>query len=162
VSEADNTQVALTFFGNLSAGETDAALDLIADDVVWWLAGKPEEFALAGTKNKAQFAGMLARIEAGMPNGIRLTITGVTAEGNRVAVEMNADGESATGKAYHNQYHDLLEVRQGKIHAGREYLDTAHAQDVIVGSAPQRASYAGPGSADDAFPSPNPIEEDFT
>jgi hypothetical protein len=135
VSEADNTKVALAFFENLSAGRIDAALDLIADDLVWWLAGKPEQFALAGTKNKKQFAEMLATIEKGMPNGIRLTITGVTAEGDRVAVEMNADGESAAGKGYHNQYHDLLIVRDGKIHAGREYLDTAHAQDVIVTAA---------------------------
>jgi len=28
------------------------------------------------------------------------------------------------------------EIRGGKIHAGREYLDTAHAQEVIVGSIP--------------------------
>jgi hypothetical protein len=56
---------------------------IVADDLVWWLAGQPEQFALAGTKNKAQFAEMLALIEKGMPNGIRLTITGVTAEGNR-------------------------------------------------------------------------------
>ena len=126
MSEADNTKVALAFFENLSAGRIDAALDLIADDLVWWLAG---------TKNKKQFAGMLATIEKGMPKGIRLTITGVTAEGDRVAVEMNAEGESAAGKGYHNQYHDLLIVRDGKIHAGREYLDTAHAQDVIVAAA---------------------------
>jgi uncharacterized protein len=105
-----------------------------------FLAGHPDQFALAGTKNKAQFAEMLTAIESGMPNGIRLTITGVTAEGDRVAVEMNADGVSATGKEYHNQYHDLLEVRDGKIHAGREYLDTAHAQDVIVGSARGRSA----------------------
>lgn len=55
MSEADNTKVALAFFENLSAGRIDAALDLIADDVVWWLAGKPEQFALAGTKNKKQY-----------------------------------------------------------------------------------------------------------
>ena len=73
--------------------------------------------ALAGTKNKKQFAEMLATIEKGMPNGVRLTIAGVTAEGERVAVEKNADGESAAGKGYHNQYHDLLVVRDGKIHA---------------------------------------------
>jgi hypothetical protein len=42
---------------------------------------------------------------------------------------------TAAGKRYHNQYHDLLIVRDGKIHAGREYLDTAHAQDVIVTAA---------------------------
>jgi ketosteroid isomerase-like protein len=53
-----------------------------------------------------------------------------------VAVEMNADGVSASGREYHNHYHDLLEVRDGKIHAGREYLDTAHAQEIIVGSIP--------------------------
>jgi hypothetical protein len=132
---AENTELALAFLENLSTGKVDAALDLIADDVVWWLAGKPEQFALAGRKDKAQFAEMLSQIEAGMPNGIRLTVTGVTAEGDRVAVEMNADGVSATGKEYHNQYHDLLEVRAGQIHAGREYLDTAHAQEVIVESA---------------------------
>lgn len=43
--------------------------------------------------------------------------------------------DPATGKEYHNQYHDLLVIHNGKIHAGKEYLDTAHAQDVIVGSA---------------------------
>jgi uncharacterized protein len=132
---AENKKVALTFLENLSAGKVDAALELIADDVDWWLAGKPEQFALAGSKDKTQFAEMLSMIEAGMPNGIRLTITGVTAEGDRVAVQMNADGVSVTGKEYHNQYHDLLEVRDGQIHVGREYLDTAHAQEVIVGSA---------------------------
>jgi ketosteroid isomerase-like protein len=34
---------------------------------------------------------------------------------------------SGAGKGYHHQYHDLLVVRDGKIHEGREYLDTAHA-----------------------------------
>ena len=136
MNEHENTKVALSFLENLSAGEIDAALDLIADDVVWWLAGEPEQFAIAGTKNKAELAEMLATIGKGMPNGIRLTITGVTAQGDRVAVEMNADGVSATGREYRNHYHDLLEVRDGKIHAGREYLDTAHAQEIIVGSIP--------------------------
>jgi len=141
VSEEENKKVALRFFESLSTGNLDVALELISDRVTWWLAGKPEQFALAGSKDKTQFAEMLGLIEKGMPNGIRLTITGVTAEGDRVAVEMNADGVSALGKEYHNEYHDLLEVRDGKIEAGREYLDTAHAQEVIVEAA--RASTLG-------------------
>lgn len=67
-----------------------------------------------------------------MPNGIKLTVTGVTAEGDRVAVEMDAEGVAAIGGEYHNHYHDLLEIRDGKIVAGREYLDTAHTTDVIT------------------------------
>jgi hypothetical protein len=135
VSVEENRNVALSFFENLSAGDIDGALELIDENVTWWLAGKPEQFEIAGTKTKAQFAEMLRTIEAGMPNGVRLTITGVTAEGDRVAVEVDADGVSATGLQYQNQYHDLLEIRDGKIVAGREYLDTAHAAEVIIGSA---------------------------
>jgi len=30
-------------------------------------------------------------------------------------------------------YHFLIDVRGGKIEAVREYLDTIHAQDVLVG-----------------------------
>ena len=141
MSEEENKKVALRFFESLSTGNLDVALELISDSVTWWLAGKPEQFALAGSKDKTEFAEMLGLIEKGMPNGIRLTITGVTAEGDRVAVEMNADGVSALGKEYHNEYHDLLEVRDGKIEAGREYLDTAHAQEAIVEAA--RASVRG-------------------
>jgi hypothetical protein len=37
------------------------------------LAGKPDQFEIAGTKTKAQFTEMLRTIETGMPNGIRLT-----------------------------------------------------------------------------------------
>jgi hypothetical protein len=140
MSTEENKQVALSFFENLSNGDLDGALDLIDENVTWWLAGKPDQFEIAGTKNKAQFAEMLRTIETGMPNGIRLTITGVTAEGDRVAVEMDANGVSATGKQYQNQYHDLLEIRGGKIVAGREYLDTAHAAEVIIGSAKAAAT----------------------
>jgi hypothetical protein len=135
MSTEENKRVALSFFENLSNGDLDGALDLIDEDVTWWLAGKPDLFEIAGTKNKAEFAEMLRTIETGMPNGVRLTITGVTAEGDRVAVEMDANGVSATGLQYQNQYHDLLEIRGGKIVVGREYLDTAHAAEVIIGSA---------------------------
>jgi predicted SnoaL-like aldol condensation-catalyzing enzyme len=100
------------------------------------LIPESRQAALRVAFGKAELAEMLATIGKGMPNGIRLTIAGVTAQGDRVAVEMDADGVSATGREYHNHYHDLLEVRDGKIHAGREYLDTAHAQEIIVGSIP--------------------------
>jgi ketosteroid isomerase-like protein len=143
VGVEENKEVALSFFERLSAGDIDGALDLIDEKVTWWLAGKPDQFEIAGSKTKAQLAEMLRSIETGMPEGIRLTITGVTAEGDRVAVEMNADGISVTGLQYQNQYHDLLEIRGGRIVAGREYLDTAHAAKVIVGSANAVSSPVG-------------------
>ena len=68
-----------------------------------------------------------------MPNGLKITVKGVTAEGNRVAVEAESYGEHANGKIYNNFYHFLIECENGKVAAVREYLDTMHANDVLAG-----------------------------
>lgn len=133
MSAEDNKKIVLSFFENLSSGKAEAMLGLMADNATWSVMGKPDKFALGGTKTKAQFAELLKGIGAAMPKGLRVTPKGITAEGNRVAVEAESYGEMANGKVYNNMYHFLVEVQNGKITAVREYLDTIHAQDVLVG-----------------------------
>ena len=130
---ADAKKIVLSFFENLTAGKAEAMLGQLADTATWTVMGKPESFALAGTKTKAQFAELLKGIGAAMPKGMRVTPKALTAEGNRVAVEAESYGEHANGKVYNNQYHFLIEVQNGKIQAVREYLDTIHAKDVLLG-----------------------------
>ena len=132
MSAEDNKKVVLSFFENFSAGKAEAALALMADNATWWVAGKPDLFALAGTKTKAQFAEIVKGLGAAMPKGLRLTPKGITAEGDKVAVEADSYGELANGKVYNNQYHFLIEVRNGKIQAVREYMDTQHAHAVLT------------------------------
>jgi len=127
-----NKQVVLSFFENFSACKVDAALALLADTATWWVAGNPDQFALAGTKTKAQFVALVQGIGAAMPKGLRVTPKGITAEGDRVAVEAESSGETASGKIDNNLYHFLCAVRGGKIQAVREYLDTMHAKEVLV------------------------------
>lgn len=43
-----------------------------------------------------------------------------------MAVEAVTTGESASGKHYDNQFVYVVEVKNGLIHAVREYLDTSH------------------------------------
>jgi uncharacterized protein len=136
MSAEANKRVVLSFFENLSSGKLDDALELIADTATWWVLGNPEQFALAGIKTRAQFVEGLAVVSAAMPGGVEVTITGITAEGDRVAAEGETHGESVTGKTYHNLYHYLFEVRDGKIQLVREYLDTIHARDVLVDENP--------------------------
>lgn len=132
MSAEANKTIVLSFFEHFSAGKVEAALALMADSTTWWVAGKPDRFMLAGTKTKTQFAELLAGIGAAMPKGLRVTPTGLTAEGDRVAVEAESHGETARGKLYNNQYHFLFEIRGGQIQAVREYLDTMHANEVLV------------------------------
>ena len=127
-----NKQIVLDYFENISAGNFDAALALLADTATWWVAGKPDKFLLAGTRSKEQFAEMLQGIGAAMPKGVHVTPKGITAEGDRVALEAETHGETANGKRYSNQYHYLCEVRGGKIQTVREYLDTMHAKEVLL------------------------------
>ena len=132
MSAEANKQVVLSFFEHFSAGQVDAALALMADTATWWVAGNPDTFVLAGTKTKAQFAELVQGIGAAMPKGLRVTPKGLTVEGDRVAVEAESYGETATGKIYNNLYPFLFEVRDSKIQAVREYFDTMHAKEVLV------------------------------
>jgi len=133
MSAEDNKKIVLGLFENLSSGNADAMLALMADNATWTVMGRPDRFALAGTKTKAQFAELFKGIGSVMPKGLRVTPKALTAEGDRVAVEAESYGEHANGKIYNNQYHFLVEVRDGKVQAVREYLDTIHAQDVLAG-----------------------------
>jgi hypothetical protein len=63
-----------SFFDDLSAGKLDDALALMADTAGWWVAGNPEQFALATTKTKAEFLEMLEVIGAAMPNCVQVSI----------------------------------------------------------------------------------------
>lgn len=131
MSIEENKKIVLGFFENFSSGKAEAALAAMADTATWWVAGN---FPLSGTKTKKEFTELLKGIGTVMPEGLKLTPKGITAEGDRVAVEAESYGKHANGKIYNNQYHFLIEVRNGKIQAVREYLDTIHANDVLCSS----------------------------
>ncbi len=128
----ENKKIVLNFFANFSAGQLEAVFAAMADTATWWVAGKPDTFALAGTKTKTQLVELAKTLGAAMPTGLRITPKSLTDEGDRVAVEAESSGETVTGKTYSNLYHFLVEVRDGKIQAVRAYLDTMHAQEVLV------------------------------
>ena len=57
-----------------------------------------------------------------------------------MAVEASSDGIHASGKRYHNQYHFLVVIREGKIHQLKEYMDTMHAKDVLMAPSATRGA----------------------
>lgn len=124
----ENKKIVLGFIENMTAGNGPAAFAALADSATWWVAGN---FALSGTKTKAQFADLGAQLAPKIDGGIRLTAKGVTAEGDRVAVEAESYAKMKNGKTYQNLYHFLFVLRDGKIQSVKEYLDTMHANDVL-------------------------------
>lgn len=121
-----NKQLASEFFARFSARDLAGALDLMADDATWWIAGKPGQLPAAGDYSKERIGRLFHRMDGQLPNGLQLTVKGTTAEGDRVALELTSHGELANGRVYEQQYHLLMTFRDGKIAAVREYLDTQH------------------------------------
>ncbi|WP_372665845.1 nuclear transport factor 2 family protein [Amycolatopsis kentuckyensis] len=131
MTTADNASLGRAFFDLLDRGDLEGALDLLAEDGVWTVQSGPA-FSLAGDYTKQQFPEMLAKVGAAMPDGVRVEIATVTADEYRVVVEAVVHGTNVVGKTYDNKLVYVLDVRDGKIVHGREYLDTIHARDVLV------------------------------
>ena len=86
---------------------------------------------ISGSYGRAQIKDYAAGILQVFPQGIRFTITGITAEGERVEAE--SDGLHVSGRRYANQYHFLFRFREGRIVEFKEYMDTEQVTEVLCG-----------------------------
>ncbi len=125
----ENKEIAIKFFEALSSG-SEAYLDFYNDDSIIWTAGNN---AIGGTRTKKEIIDFAQGILAAFPTGITFNITGMTAENERVAVEVSGEAMHASGEAYNNKYHFLLTIKNGKIIELKEYMDTQLAAKILLG-----------------------------
>lgn len=127
----DNRNTALAFFQRIDAGDNAGAIALLADDCAYWLAGKPGSNASAGTtRTKAEMADIFRRMTDAMEGHLRMWVDGTVAEGDKVAVQARSRGQLRNGRVYEQEYHVLMTIREGRIVAAREYMDTQHVQEI--------------------------------
>lgn len=66
---------------------------------------------------------------------VKLTFTGLVAEGATAVLEHRLQATLANGRHYDNDYCFVIEVREGRIHRMREYMDTQRGFRCIFGEA---------------------------
>ena len=125
----ENKDIAIKFFEALSSG-SETYLDYYNDDSIIWTAG---DNAIGGTRTKHEIVDFAKSILSAFPDGIKFNITGITAENERVAVEVSGEAIHASGKDYRNKYHFLLKIKNGKILELKEYMDTQLAAKILLG-----------------------------
>ncbi|WP_369035006.1 nuclear transport factor 2 family protein [Streptomyces adonidis] len=74
MTATDNTAVVLRHFESFRAGDVEAALALLDEQVVWWGSGRPDQYPSAGNHDKAQVIQMLSRVGQVMPNGLDIKV----------------------------------------------------------------------------------------
>ena len=113
----------------VAAGDGATARELFAESATWQLSG---DMPMSGTWRGRDsildefLAGALGNYE---PGSIRLEITAIVADGDRAVVEWTS--RTLRGAPYENFCIAAFTVRDGKIQAVREYMDTAYAQRML-------------------------------
>jgi ketosteroid isomerase-like protein len=122
MSTEQNRKIAIAFVESMPRTGIDG--NVVTDDAQWWVPG-------TGWLSRAQFMKLVEGFGERVDGPVTLTVEGVTAEGDRVAVEAQAHAALKNGKIYRNTYHFLFIFRDGKICQAKEYNDTLHAREVL-------------------------------
>ncbi len=126
----DNKALVRRFFEAMNTGDTAGILESYAEDGYVQTMGNT---LISGVYSKDEIKGFADGIYEAFPQGLSFTIVGITAEGDRVAVEAESSGQHVSGEAYNNFYHFLFIIRDGKVASMKEYLDTELATDILCG-----------------------------
>jgi ketosteroid isomerase-like protein len=112
---ASNKVIALRFLEAIVAGEGSRVEDLVDPAANWWVQGW-------GALDRNSFVtSLLGTIKRSSVR--KMEILYVTAEEDRVAIAAQGEFLFPEG-AYCNSYHFLFTVANGRLIAGREYMDT--------------------------------------
>lgn len=123
-----NKKIIERFMDALGSEDMKTLDEFMSDDLRWIIPQSPELSPIAGFHTKEKFFKLYEDHHGDFPEGKRFTITGITAEGNRVAVEAESKGESLYGP-FHNRYHFLFELDGGKIVTVKEYADSLYMSE---------------------------------
>jgi ketosteroid isomerase-like protein len=119
-----NREVAIRFITTMGEhGGIDEKL--ITDDFEWWASYHH------GVMNCAQIKAMVKSLTL-MPRLPEMNVIGVTADGDRVAIEAAGKCTLADGRPYNNSYHFVVLFRDGKVRMVREYCDTQLAANTFA------------------------------
>jgi len=125
-----NKALALEFMAANDRNDATAIAHMYADDGTHAVMGNTP---ISGVYSKQQMLAAAGAIFAPFPDGKPAVVTGIVAEGDKVAVEVESHAHHESGAMYDQYYHWVFRFRDGLIVESKEYLDTALVIDVLCG-----------------------------
>ena len=124
-ADNENERLVLEFFTVLSTGELERVRPLLHDEVSWIPQVKDIPGAGEYRGKKGVIDDFLAPVR-GMfaPGDPKTTVDTIVSKGPLVMVESRGLGKLADGRTYENRYAWAIEIRDGKVFAIREYMDS--------------------------------------
>ena len=126
-ADNENEAFVLKFFETLSSGDLVRLRELFHEEATWtpMVRGIPGEGVHRGR------AGIVDRFLAPVrgqfrPGDPKVLPDTIASKGDLVLIETRGLGRLADGRPYENRYAWAVEVRDGKIFAVREYMDSLY------------------------------------
>ena len=116
--------LARRFFAALSAGAFPDGL--LADEITTWTTTS------GPASDKARYEGGVKLLSSLFPRGLPYTVDSLTAEDDRVAAEVHAEGTLANGELFQNRYAFVLRIKHGRIASIAEHFDPGPVREKIV------------------------------
>lgn len=121
----DNSRaIAMNFLRALMDKDIATAIGLFHEDGTFWVPGRKEHVPFAGRYNREQFIQIQKGASSHNDGELLNEIQGVTAEGDRVAVEACMSTVTSRGESYVQDYHHLFVIKDNKVFLWKEYMDT--------------------------------------
>jgi ketosteroid isomerase-like protein len=119
----DNKQRVQTIFEGLARGDAGLFLDSLDEAAVWRMIGTTAWSGVYAGKAAIRHE-LLTPLMAQFADRYVNTADAIIAEGDTVVVECRGKVTTKTGKRYDNTYCWVLRMREGRIAALTEYMDT--------------------------------------
>lgn len=129
---SDAKSILSRYVAAVEAGDADTIRDSFAESATWTLAG---ELPISGTWEGRDviidefLATAMSNYE---PGSVSLEITGMIAEGDRVALQWTSRARTLDGQPYENDCIGVFSVSDGKIQSVREFMDTHYAYKALA------------------------------
>ena len=130
-SSEDHKRKVETFYDLMNARRFDEMWAMFSPEAKWTSGGENPRFS-SGVGAMRQV--IVDPMPVFVTGGIQFTLHEMTADGDRVAAEVESYAELVNGGVYNNRYHMLFRFRDGLVVEVREYGDTLHAKEVFVDS----------------------------
>lgn len=122
MSIEDNKALVLRACQHISDRNLPALFDLIDDKGSWTVPYRADRFEFGGFRDKAGLLALFTQFFGGFDR-FSFTVTTITAEDDRVAIEARSSGTGPGSAQYENVYNLIFVVKDGKLHTVREYFD---------------------------------------
>ena len=129
----ESERVAIEFFETLGTGNLEAIRAALHEEATW----TPMVRGVPGAGEHVGHKGIVDEFLAPVrglfkPGDPKVHIKTVTSNGSLVMMETHGLGTLADGKPYENHYAWAVEVKDGKVFAIREYMDSLYVAGLFA------------------------------